>query len=369
MSIDHDFPRSSIDRSTLARAMESGALDDGVFSPGENDSDGPEAARLNCRLTEILFHEGRQAEALEYGRRAFALAGDDENVAHCCAWLFSNCGLHAEAAEAYRRLLDRHPDWVEGYRHLSGSLAACGDHEAAIVNAVQASERVPGNFDFALHAGCLLLDVQRPDEAMLFLGRALGIEPQDPRVLRALSVAEYALDRPRDAVEFALRAAALAPSDSNFAVHASELLLRADRAEDALVLLGNAARREPHNPMLWRLISAAEGQRGDADRAIAAIERALEHLPGNAEYHLHHGHLLYALGEFAAAAEAFNRAAEIDPANHAVWRAQVDVLLAEGRITDATALGGARQHLLRGNARAPCIRRLSRNRFRYLFNR
>lgn len=245
--------------------MESGAFDDCLCFLRDENGYGPDAARLNCRLAEILFQKGRHADALECGRRAFALAGDDEAVAHCCAWLFSNCGLHAEAAEAYERLLDHHPDWVEGYRHLSGSLAASGDREAAIANAVHASGLAPGNFDFALHAGCLLLDTQRPDEAMLYLERAIDIEPQDPRALRALSAAEYALDRPHEAVDLALRAAALAPPDSDFAIHASELLLRVDRVDDALALLGTAVRRAPVNPIFWRLISAAESQREETD--------------------------------------------------------------------------------------------------------
>ena len=320
--------------------MNGGALDDRVRLLQEENRSGPDEARQNCRLAEILFHEGRQADALEYGRRAFAIAGDDEAVAHCCAWLFSNCGLHAEAAAAYERLLARHPEWVEGHRHLSGSLEAIGDNEAAIVAALKASELKPGNFDFALHAGCLLLNAQRPNEAVFYLERAIDIEPRNPHALRALSAAEYALGRLREAIDLALRAAGLAPSDNDFSIHAGELLLRADQVEEAVVLLVNSAKHEPTNPTLWRLISAAENQREATGRALAAIERAIELAPNNAEYHLHSGHLLYRLGEFTAAAEAFNRAAELDPANHAVWRAQIDTLLAGGRVTDATALGG-----------------------------
>ena len=162
--------------------MESGAFDAPMFSLREGCGDKPEAARLNCRRAEILFHEGRREDAVECGRRAFFLASDDEAVVHCCAWLFSNCGLHAEAAEAYKRLLDQLPDWVEGYRHLSGSLAASGDRDAAIVNAVRASELAPNNFDFALHAGCLLLDAERIEEATFYLARATDRAGQSARV-------------------------------------------------------------------------------------------------------------------------------------------------------------------------------------------
>jgi BexC/CtrB/KpsE family polysaccharide export inner-membrane protein len=340
LSIDQDFPRSVIDRFGFARALDRGALDDCLDLLRQENRNNPDAARLNCQLAEALFHSGRCDEALECGRRAFAFAGSEDAVAHCCAWLFSNCGVYAEAVEAYKRLLDRYPDWVEGYRHLSGSLAATGDSSGAIACAVRASDLEPANSDYALHAGCLLLDAERIEEATIYITRAIDIEPNNPYALRALSAAGYALDRRDEAVHLALQAALLAPSDSDIAIHAAELLLRAGQVIDALTLLREATRHGSANSALWRLISAAEVQRDELDRALEAIERALDLSPDHAEYHLHYGHLLYRLGDFAAAAKAFNRAAELDPANHAVWRAQIDMLLAEDRVTDATALGG-----------------------------
>src|SRR4029077_7235487 len=57
-------------------------------------------------------------------------------------------------------------------------------------------------------------------------------------------------------------------------------------------------------------------------------------------YHLHRGHLLFRRGDFAAAAEAINRAAQLDPASPAAGRARFDALLASGRVSEATTAGG-----------------------------
>jgi capsular polysaccharide transport system permease protein len=340
LSDGHNLPQLAIDTAEFTRALESGALDACLDYLRLDETAGPESAWLNCRLGERLFYSGRNFEALECGRRAFATTANDNEIIHFCAWLFSNCGCHGEAASAYQRLIADRPDWVEGSRHASGSLAAIGATEQAIAFACEASDLAPHNPDFALHAGCLLLDAGRGNDAARYLARAVEIEPADPRALRALSAA-LARDRPGEALDLAVTAAAASPQDGEIVVHAAELLLRNGRADEAVVMLDDAARSDPGSPTLWRLLSTAEGQRENTAASLAAIDRALELAPDNPEYHLHHSHLLHRLGDISAAAQAVERAVALDPGGQQAKRARITLLLAEDRLTEAATAGGA----------------------------
>ena len=340
MSIGHNYPQLAIDLDTLYRALENDALDVCLDYLRRDDVGGTEVARLACRVGEKLYYRGRGDEAVECGRLAFAAAANDNDIVRFCAWLFSNCGCHGDAAEAYERLLEERPDWIEGYRHASGALAAAGARDKAIGFAIRASDLAPANADFACHAGCLLLDAGRFDEAETYLGRAGTLDPRNPQVLRARSAAVYALGRLAEALDLALRAVTQAPGDPDLTVHAAEMLLRGGQADEALALLDAAAARIPTIPALWRLHAEASSQNGALSAALAAIDRAIDLAPDNPEYHLHRAHLLYREGDFAAAAEAVRQAAALDPTSHAARRAEIELLLAQGQLSDATAAGG-----------------------------
>jgi capsular polysaccharide transport system permease protein len=340
LSIDHNYPQLAIDPQSFSRALDGGALDACLDYLRRQEVRGGDAARLACQLAETLFYAGRGDEALECGRAAFSVAANDNDVANFCAWLFSNCGCYAEAAQAYERLLAHRPNWVEGYRHASGAFAANGDAEKAIVFAEQASRLAPDNFEFACHAGCLLTDAGRVEDALPYLRRAIAVEPDNPRALRALSAVDHALGRLDDALRGALRAVRLAPSDGDLTAHAAELLLRAGQTDEATAQLDRALALNPADARLWRLASEAATIGNAPDKALATIDRALELTPDNADYHLHRAHLLFRRGDFAAAAEAAGRAAALDPASTAARRARVDLLLAEERLGEATAAGG-----------------------------
>jgi tetratricopeptide (TPR) repeat protein len=307
-------------------------------------SDGGKAeAEANFRLAEALFHAGRRDDALECCRRALPEVANDAAMLHLGAWVFSNCACHDEAAAAYCRLLELCPDWIEGHRHASGALAASGQIDAAILHAMAASDRVPASAEFALHAGSLLLSAERHDEAADYLDRVMALEPDNAHAFYTAAAACRALGQRDAAIALAQRAASLAPGDTRLTTDVAEILLHCDRADDAAELLYGAA-ADASDPRLFRVLSAIEMVRGRLEAALAAVDRALALAPGAPEYHLHRALLLRQLGDLANAATAIGRAAALDPASPGLKRAQLDLFLAAGLVSEATAVGGDLLH-------------------------
>jgi ABC-type polysaccharide/polyol phosphate export permease/Flp pilus assembly protein TadD len=297
-------------------------------------------AELYCRVAEALFYGQDRAAAADCAEAAFALQSDDESIVDFCAWLFSNCRRHAEAAAAYERLLDYRPQWAGGHRHASGAFAAAGRFDRALYHGLRAHELEPAAFDFAFHAGCLLQVAGRWHEAADLFNRAARLVPAAACVPRRLSEIAIAVDEPTKAVDFALRALELAPEDGDHARYAAELLLRAARYDEAVPIIRASLTRDPADKIAWRLLSAAEMLRGRLADAIAAIDHALALTPDSAEYHLHRGTLLYRIADFEAAAAAFGRAAELDPTNPDAKRSQMTVYCDAGRLREAVAVAG-----------------------------
>jgi ABC-type polysaccharide/polyol phosphate export permease/tetratricopeptide (TPR) repeat protein len=299
-----------------------------------------ERASLYCRLGEAFFYRGQHEDAIDCAGTALELQPRQEAVADFCAWLFSNCGRHHEAAAAYERLIECRSGWAEGHRHASGSFAAAGDVDRAIHHAARASELDPNSPELAVHAGSLLAGIGLHRDAIIYFSRAAEIEPGNPAVLRCLSNSALALGGPEAALDLALQAHALAPSERANAYHATELLLRAGRYDEAAEIMSAALAGADDDATGYRLLSAAEMLRGRPEQALDAIDRALALAAASSEYHLHRGNLLYRLARFEEAADAFDRAAALDPDNPAPKRSQLTVYFDSGRFREALAVGG-----------------------------
>jgi capsular polysaccharide transport system permease protein len=292
------------------------------------------------RLSEALLHKGRRQEAVECARVAFDLRPESEEITNLCAWVFSNCDRHEEAAAAYERLLEIRPQWAEGHRHASGSFAVAGQFDRAIFHGMKASDLEPNSLEFALHAGGLLQSTGDSENAVDYFRRAANIDPRNSAALRGLSAVQFALEERDGAVATALRAVRLAPGDRLNSLHATELLLRSGRLDEAAELILDAVDRHPQDEVAFRLLSATQMLRGRIEDSLDAIDRALAVAPEIAEFHLHRANLLYRVGLLEEAAEAFDRAAALDPPNPVARRSQLTVYFDSGRFTEALAIGG-----------------------------
>ncbi|MGE0260462.1 MAG: tetratricopeptide repeat protein [Alphaproteobacteria bacterium] len=281
------------------------------------DPAAPPDPTRDCKLAEALLHDGRRADALACVRRGFPEAGDDPALLRICAWVFSNCNSHDEAAAAYRRLMELCPDWIEGHRHLSGVLAAAGRVEEAVAPAITAAALLPDNAEFALHVAGLLVDLRRLSEA----------------------------------ADWAMRAVSLARDGDPGVIDAAEVLMRSGRAEDAATLLRRQAATAA-TPRLWRVLSGAEMLCGRLEGALDAAERARRAEPHNPEFALHHGHLLWHHGDMSEAAAALAGAARLDPDGRDIKRTQLSFYLDAGLTTEATVAGGDLLHRFPEDAEA-----------------
>jgi ABC-type polysaccharide/polyol phosphate export permease/predicted Zn-dependent protease len=309
-------------------------------APADRAPPGEQRAADCCRSAERLFYAGDRQAAVDWARAAFDVAPGQEPIAEFCAWLFSNCGHHQEAAAAYERLLACRPGWAAGHRHASGSFAVAGDLDRAIQHAARASEIEPKSAEFAIHAGGLLAQAGLHRDAIDYFARAAATEPDNPAILCRLSEAAFALNERQAAVDFAVRAHTVAPVERLYVHHLTELLLRSERFDEAAKIISAALAADDGNAVGYRLLSAAEMMRGHVEDAIAAIDRALALAPAEAEYHVHRGNLLYRIGGFDEAAAALDRAAALDPDNPAARRSQLAVYCDSGRFREALTVGG-----------------------------
>jgi tetratricopeptide (TPR) repeat protein len=242
-----------IDARSFAVMLDAGEFDACLSHLRQNDHRAAADAGGVCRLAEALFHRGRRDEAVECCRRELPGVDGDAALLRICAWVFSNSGCHDEAASAYRALLALHPDWAEGYRHLSGSLAAAGRREEALAPALSAAAlSTADDGGAAMHAAELLMQCGRPDEAAAVLDRAAAHAAADPQLLRVLSAAEMLRGRLEAALAAVERALAAAPDNAEYHVHRGHLLWRLGDTAGAAAAFRRALALDPASDTVRR---------------------------------------------------------------------------------------------------------------------
>ena len=164
--------------------------------------------------------------------------------------------------------------------------------------------------------------------------RALGEQPDDPRVLFALGNTARALKMAKPAEEFYRRVLAQDPHRLEALVNLANLLRAQGQLDAAEALLAPALSRDPQSPELWLTLGSTFRERGDHARAAAHYREALARRPDYAAALANLADLLTDDGETEQALALYDRAIVREPAN------------AQARLNRAML------HLVRGNLKA-----------------
>jgi tetratricopeptide (TPR) repeat protein len=130
----------------------------------------------------------------------------------------------------------------------------------------------------------ILLDLQRPNEALDELNRAIELGGRTAHRLRLLASGYRELGDPERAVEAARNAAALSHGDPASQVLLSELELAAGNPPKAREAAEAAIRGAPQDGRGIAAIAAVEGAEGKHEEQIAHLSQAIAINPGNPRF-------------------------------------------------------------------------------------
>ncbi len=249
----------ALDLPTPERTVAS--FEDGASLDGEQVRD----ARVDAAILERL-------EQLGYLDAESPTADRDH-----AASLFE-AGKYAEAADAYRRLVEAEPADAALRASYGGVLGALKRYDEALAQLDRAAALDPLNAETYYNRG-LVFERRGDTQAAIAQHRhALRYRPGYPPAVQALTRLSAAVDEqaPQSPAERLAQ---------RLAERASEAARRGDYAA-AMAELDEARRIAPHYPLVYQYRSNVAFLNGDTDEAIRALQRAIELEPDNALFRL-----------------------------------------------------------------------------------
>lgn len=221
------------------------------------------------------------------------------------------------AIAALRRALKLKPDLPDAWRTLGDHLTATGD-VAAADDAYAHHIRYSTGDPRLLQAG-LALCANRIAPAEALLREHLKQHPTDVAAIRMLAEVAARLGRYGDAENLLARCLELAPSfvaaRHNYAV----VLHRQNKSAAALAQIERALQHEPGNPGYRNLKAAIFGRIGEYEQSIEIYAGVLAEYPNQGKAWMSYGHALKTAGRQGDCIKAYRKSIELTPGLGEAW--------------------------------------------------
>ncbi|WP_137702571.1 tetratricopeptide repeat-containing sulfotransferase family protein [Marimonas lutisalis] len=226
-------------------------------------------------------------------------------------------GAWRKALYRAKQALRQMPDHA-GLLALAGMAARKLGHwseaEALLRRAVKAD--APGG-DPARRLAALLLERDRPEEAVAWFSERLRTAPEDASACNGMGMALLATGRFPQALTILSEAVRLAPDEADYMANLGRAFELAGMMAEARRAFGLACAIAPDNPGHHAARARLEQKNGATEAALESLRAAGERWPQDAEILNTRAVILSALGEVDAARDALRAAIRADPGNHA----------------------------------------------------
>jgi Flp pilus assembly protein TadD len=216
------------------------------------------------------------------------------------------------AAATLKRVLEFRPNSLEALPRLAQVQALLGQHAAALGNYLAAAQLAPGDFRILNNLGALLLDMQRPEEAIPWYRKALALMPNDTGVLDNLGVALRKSDRLAEAVACHEQAVRLAPTNARSHNSLGVALMEMDRMDEAIACYRRSLALDPSSHRTHNNLALAFKALGRRDESLAGFRHAAKIAPSDAQSLRNLGAALSENRRFDEALALFRRSLELD---------------------------------------------------------
>lgn len=294
----------------------------------------PDHARTRHMLGLIAQRRGRRDEALRHLRAAAEAEPGNAEIRTHLGEAHRALGDAAAAVRAGREAVGLAPEWPPGLNNLGLALQAEGaldEAESIFRRLTEIAPRYPrGHYNL----GNLLNQRERPEEAEGCLRRALELKPAYPQAWNALGAVTTRFKRPDEAERAYRRAIELAPGYAKARYNLGNLLADLQRFDKALQNYRRALEIDPdyREAILAKgsLLTRLDRTYGEG---LQMLERAAQRFPRDYRVHQALGEAYFTRFDFAAAANAYRRALELEPE---LPEAKANLILCRAEVCDWT---------------------------------
>jgi tetratricopeptide (TPR) repeat protein len=283
-------------------------------------------AAFHSNLAELY----RRRRLLEDGERA-ARRAVTLDPSYGPAWnnlgiLLQEAGKLPEALAALRRAAELSPNSAELHNNIGNTLDLMGELSCARVHYERALSLDPGSAEAHCNLGKLLNELGEAAASRAELERALHLNPRLPDVYLNLASLAAAAARFDEALRWLDLLASFAPENTRGLTGRAGLLLKMDRAEEALEPACRAVALAPQSAQAHAMLGQVRQALGDHEGAAASLDEALR-LAGTATPPLlvQKADLLSELGRFEEARALLDEALTADPAAAGPWLSLVEL--------------------------------------------